>query len=339
MPSPVKIIDNRTKKRIWLSEVIESSKKGKRFKPNLDLTVYNAWMSNYPMLKLKTDSLGLRSRDLDLNPTLKSTPIRLLFLGDSITWSGYLPEENTFVFMLQELLNKKERNKVITINGGIGDVGIEEEISLLNEAYEKIRPRMVILMFYLNDSRPPAGFESEKKLAWAKFLQKSRLIDIVYNNFQLQLYFMRHNILGKSYRYRWLYMSKTDKWKKDPVYFGDMAKEADLDWGAAWNEDSWEVIKKNIMELKKTAIEKDFNLLIACLPVSFQVYSDFLDTRPQDKIASIALSENIKFIDLLPALRRNNKLALFYDHCHLNAEGQRIVAGDLAEYILNHFEL
>ncbi|MFH1239561.1 MAG: hypothetical protein V1653_05550, partial [bacterium] len=256
MPSPVRLIDNKTKKRIWLADVIESSSKGKRFMPNLDLSVYNAWISHKPKITLKTNSLGLRGDEISLQNV--NNEFRVLVLGDSITWSGYLSEEDTFVFKLENLLKEKLKFNIRAINGGIGDVGITEEIGLLKEYFDRIKPKIVILTFYLNDSRPPFGFESEKKLGWAKFLQQSVFINVIYNNSQVQAYLMRHKILGKGYRYRWYELSKNPLWKKDKAYFMKMVDEADLDWGAAWNNDSWMTVEQKVNEFKNLSVEKNF---------------------------------------------------------------------------------
>lgn len=338
MPGPLKIIDNKTNKRIWLSEVIESSEKGKRFMPNLNLTVYNAWISYKPKVILRTNSLGLRGDEIRLEDVDSNNKYRIAILGDSITWSGYLPEEETYVMELQELLDKSTKNiNISTINAGIGDAGIEEEVGFLKENFDRIRPKMVILAFYLNDSRSPWGFESERRLSWAaKLLQRSRFIGFLYTNVKIQTYLMRHGILGKGYRYRWFYLSKNPKWKNDKEYFKKLIEEANLDWGAAWNDNSWNSVESKIEELKEFSKKNNFKLLIACFPVSFQVYTDFLDDIPQRRIANIASKLNILFLDLLPKLRRKNEIALFYDHCHLNIPGQRIVSEELARFIIDN---
>lgn len=334
MPSPVIIIDNRTQKRIWLSDAVESSKDGKRFKPNLDLTVYNAWLSLRSKITFKTNSLGFRNDEIDLgNPNNES---RILVIGDSITWAGYLPLEETYVFQLQELLNSKSKNKVSTINAGIGDVGITEEFNLLTANIDTLRPKIVILAFYLNDSRPPWGFESEKRLGWTKLLQKSRFINYLYGNIQIRTYLIKSGILGKGYRLRWFYLSKDTKWKYEPEYFRDMVKEADLDWGAAWNDNSWGIVRQKIKEIKQLSVKRGFKFIIVCLPVSFQVEAEFVDDFPQKRLMSITGQEEVFFVDMLPALRENNNRPLFYDHCHLNEEGQRLVAEELTEYIIQH---
>ena len=280
---------------------------------------------------MKTNSLGLRGDEID--PQNSKNEFRILVLGDSITWAGYLPEEETYIFQLQRLLNQPAFKNIRTINAGIGDVGITEEVGLLKEIYDSIKPKTVILAFYLNDSRPPFGFESEKKLGWAKFLQKSRIINVIYNNVQVQLYLMRHKILGENYRYRWLYLSKDAKWKYDKEYFKEMVKEADLDWGAAWDDSTWAIVKNQIEELNRFSNEKGIKFLIMCLPVSFQVYAEFLDDYPQEKLMDIARNKKILYLDILPILRKNKNAELFYDHCHLNVQGQRIVAQELAEFI------
>lgn len=334
MPSPVRIIDNKTQKRIWLSDTVESSQDGKRFKPNLDLTIYNVWLSLKPKIVLKTNSLGFRDEEIDLRNL--NNEYRILVIGDSITWAGYLSLEETYVFQLQKLLNSSIKNKVRTINAGVGDVGIIEEVNLLKENVDKLKPKVVILAFYLNDSRPPWGFESEKRLGWAMLLQKSRFIGFLYENLQMKMYLMRSGILGKSYRFRWFYLSMNPKWKYDRQYFSKIVKEADLDWGAAWQEDSWKVVEQKINEIKRLSIEKGFKFIIVCLPVSFQVYTEFIDDFPQRHLVSIAGKEGISFIDMLPVFRKNNDKPLFYDHCHLNEEGQHLVAEELSEYIILH---
>ena len=146
---------------------------------------------------------------------------------------------------------------------------------------------------------------------------------------------MRHNILGRNYRYRWFYLSRNQSWRSEKASFSELVKEADLDWGAAWNEDSWKGVEKRIEEAHAFSIEKGFTLLIACLPVSFQVYADFLNDFPQRRLRGIAEKHNLPFVDCLPTLREHKDTPLFYDHCHLNEEGQNIVAKELSRYILN----
>lgn len=333
-PGDIKIIDNKTNKRIWLADVIESSKKGKHFKPNLDLTVYNAWISHYSKVFLRTNALGLRGDEID---PMRQDEYRIMVVGDSITWAGYLPEEETYVYQLQEALNQRKEIKVSVVNAGIEDVGIEGEVAFVRQNIRRVRPRTVIIEFYLNDSRPPFGFESEKGLSWAWFLlQQSRFIGFLYSNIRIQLYLTKHNILGKRYRHRWFYLSQNPRWKTDPAYFKEMIEEADLDWGAAWKEGSWQLVEQQLLELKRLAADNNFILVLACFPVSFQVYALDSDTLPQKKIKSITQEKNIYFIDLLPELRKHNQEQLFYDHCHLNAKGQRIVAQELAQYLRRH---
>ena len=334
MPSSVTIINNKTNKRLWMSDILISSREGKKFKPDLDLTIYNAWISHWSKLTYRTNSLGLRGSEVIINNP--DTDYRILVLGDSITWGGYLPEEKTYVFQLGNMLRYKLHSSILTINAGIGDVGTIEEVRFLKEIYDKVKPKMVILGFYLNDSRPPAGFDSEKNLSWAKILQKSRFIDFLYNNVRLQAYLMRSGVLGKGYRYRWFYLYRNPRWKSDREYFAKMVRDANLDWGAAWDECSWPGIDKSIKELKDFADSYRVKLIIICFPVSFQVYADFLDDYPQKKIEAIAREYNIPFLDVLAQFRNNNKVDLFYDHCHLNVEGRYLVAGELAKFILDN---
>lgn len=84
------------------------------------------------------------------------TKPRVLFLGDSITFGDYLPEEETFVRRV-ETLSVNGARPLETVNAGIGAIGLQNALSILMEMGIGIDPDVVVIGFYLNDFRPPPG--------------------------------------------------------------------------------------------------------------------------------------------------------------------------------------
>jgi len=115
------------------------------------------------------NSLGFRDREI---PRLKQdNEIRILVLGDSITWGSALQAEGVFVERIEHYLGASMNDKVIeVINAGVENVGIRDEIQILEEKGLSTDPDIVILAFYMNDSGPSWGFTDE--LEGRGFLRK-----------------------------------------------------------------------------------------------------------------------------------------------------------------------
>ena len=68
---------------------------------------------------------------------------------------------------------------------------------------------------------------------------------------------------------------------------------------------------------------------VVLFPVSAQVTTNLADPfidYPQRQLSAFANAANMQFFNLLPDLKRHKNLRLFVDQCHLNREGNRIVA-------------
>ena len=70
-------------------------------------------------------------------------------------------DEETYVKQTASALETALGYRVEVINAGVGDTGSQEQIDILEESGLQIQPDIVVLGFYLNDSRPPWGFSGE----------------------------------------------------------------------------------------------------------------------------------------------------------------------------------
>src|SRR5437867_3348480 len=136
---------------------------GRRLRPNTIVNVTNNPVSHRNII-LTTNSLGYRNREIE-----KKTRPRILFLGDSITEADYVPDEETFV-RLVERLSEQHEAPVETINAGVGAEGLTTYFHILKETGLKTEPDLVVVDLYLNDfqsSRTVRLFHPPAWLQWS----------------------------------------------------------------------------------------------------------------------------------------------------------------------------
>jgi lysophospholipase L1-like esterase len=308
--------------------LIRQTRAGKRLQPNARVTIRNHRLSRRDIL-IETNSLGFRARELEPR---KPGELRVMVIGDSITWGDYLQSNETYVeqiqFRLRETLGSRP---VEVVNAGVGDIGIKEEIDILRETVDDVKPDIVVVGFYLNDSRPPWGFSGEiGNRGWLR--RNSVVADTLYRQFKL-----RQWIHDKGAdRFAWTSRSKDLDWRHDRDAFRVLAHLARYDWGSAWLDSSWQIVNGEFLRLRNLADRHGFEVLVVGLPVSFQVYSDFVDDKPQKLLARTATAHGFEYMDLLPLLRQHNETDLFFDQCHPRVPANALIGKAIADRLLEN---
>ncbi|MEZ4753898.1 MAG: hypothetical protein R3A13_06250 [Bdellovibrionota bacterium] len=305
--------------------LVEYTGNQRRLRPNVEVVINNHYLSGIDV-PVRVNSLGFRGEELKPK---QENEYRILFLGDSITIGDYLREEDVFPWITQAKLQERFPDKKISIAvAAITNLGLEEELALLAEKGLSTQPDVVVLNFYLNDSRPPWGFAGETgNRGWLR--KHSILAETIYTNLLESNWKQEQQEL----RFGWLNKQNTLAWKNDRKAFLKLAKSARYDWGAAWETDSWEIVQQGFQELKSLADKSGFKVLVSILPVSFQVYADFIEDSPQQKLKEISKTNNFSSLDLLPILRRHNDQDLFFDQCHPKPIANKIIAEALSDLI------
>lgn len=307
---------------------IEYTPRGRRLIPGSRVLIKNHRISGRDVL-MEVNSLGFR--DTELPDAKGADEFRILVLGDSITWGDYLPREETYVeaaeSRLQQVLPSR---RISVINAGVGDIGLKEEIDILEERGLKAHPDLVVVAFYLNDSRPPWGFPGELGAkGWLR--RHSLLADTIYTNLKLRR-FVREQ--GEE-RLGWTEAMQDLSWMGDREKFLRLAGQARFDWGAAWEETSWETVERELDRLQALAGEHGFRAAIAAFPNALQVYTDFLEDRPQNKMQALCAKRGIPFLDLLPPLREYHRVEknIYFDWCHPTAKTSREIGRRLSSFL------
>lgn len=297
--------------------------KGRRHIPYARVLIKNEILTGRD-IPMRTNSLGFRGGEIPSEK--RENESRILVLGDSITAAHYLLEEETYVQRIHAHLSPHLPDRRLEVmNGGVEDTGIKEAIDILTESGISAQPDIVVVGFYLNDSRPPWGFPGElRSNGWLR--QHSLLVDTLYRNLKLAAWFKKK---GKE-RFEWADMQNRLNWRSDRREFEKLVESAQFDWGAAWQPSAIQIARKHLSRLAELSAEHGFKVAIAVFPVSFQVYSEFLDDTPQRTMESLSKDFGFAFVDLLPELRKLNHIPdLFYDNCH-----PRPLANDRAGYLI-----
>ena len=92
--------------------------------------------------------MGLRDRELDRK---QAGELRILLLGDSVTFGWGVPIEATFGRQLETLLASKQKGRVRTVNSGVGGYNTVQEHAFLRSFVDTIEPEMVVLLYVRND--------------------------------------------------------------------------------------------------------------------------------------------------------------------------------------------
>ena len=314
--------------------LIDYGDRGRRYIPNAHVTIKNHFLSNRDV-QIDINSIGFR--DAEIPPDKAPGEFRILVLGDSITAADYVAADETYVSQIQRTLaggTLASTTMYRVINAGIGNIGTAEELNILVDRGLDTHPDLVILAFYLNDSRRPWGFAGE--IGDGGFWRRhSLLVDTIYRHWKMDAFEKEHGslLLG------WLNDLNRLDWQHSPQDFAQLAVSARYDWGAAWQEGSWAEVTPHLDHLAELARRHAFAVAVVMFPVAFQARADFIEDAPQRHLRSLATARGFAVHDLLPLLRQSvadhSDATIFFDQCHLTVEGNRIVGEDIARFLLD----
>jgi lysophospholipase L1-like esterase len=102
----------------------------------------------YQGVEVSINELGLRDRKLEQRRTEE---LRVLMLGDSVTFGWGVAIEATFARRLESILAARQQRPVRTVNAGVGGYNTVQEYAFLRNFVDVIEPDIVILLYIRND--------------------------------------------------------------------------------------------------------------------------------------------------------------------------------------------
>lgn len=270
-------------------------------------------------------------RDDEIPAAKDPREVRILVLGDSITWAEGFPREMTFVERAEACLNGEgDPRHFSVINAGVAGVGLADEVDLLEEQGLAVQPDAIVVDFFLNDSNPPDG------VMWyfadPGLLRRHSLIaETLYRRYAAWQF--RRGQWQRFSMYRWISVPPPPDLRTNREALLWYAGVASNDWGAAWSEEGWVKIELQLRRLEAIAKQHDIPVFFVAFPLSFQVQADYVEDGPQRQLAALCRLHGFGFLDLLPALRAHRAEKLHVDWCHLAGPGHERVAGELCAFL------
>src|SRR5262245_5630087 len=274
--------------------------------------------------------LGLRNREV--GPKLPGT-YRILFLGDSLIYSGETSSKELYTLVLEHRLNAgalKTVHLFEIVNAGVPGYTTYQELEFLKIYGLGMEPDLVVLGFVFNDVYYPYLHRpTEQKLLGAE----PTIALYRFNPYKLpqQLFawsYLAHDLVDRS----------IVLWQRAlhrPVF----AFERRIDFYLAWKSYGWIHTRRLIAEMKGLLAERGTPMAVLVFPIRDQMNDQYrkLDEAwvlyPQGKIREICDDLGIPRLDLTEAIYRNGGAILFRDYLHLNAKGNDLVVDELERYL------
>ncbi|OGW44503.1 MAG: hypothetical protein A2Y66_06470 [Nitrospirae bacterium RBG_13_41_22] len=299
------------------------------------------------------NSQGLRDHEHS-----RKGKITIMGLGDSFTFGSGVETKETFLWKVEELLNKNHGDRYAVIKAGVPGYGTDQEYAFLKAEESTYEPSLVVLGFYVNDIMDNVtpdftvidgylvpneklidNFES-RSLSWKQRI--SRLL----NQWETMLFVV--NRLSSLPSFRKLFLeytikAKGEKGNRMPLYGVQYTKEV---------EGAWHATMEYLRSFKRMVEDRHARLLIVYIPERQQVDMDQwkrimayykLDEglydimKPNTLLIDFCRKEGILFLDLTNAMRKamdEGNEPYFTMDAHLTRKGHEVTAETIYREIL-----
>ncbi|MBL8149193.1 MAG: SGNH/GDSL hydrolase family protein [Blastocatellia bacterium] len=345
----------RSKRRRKFNTMYQDSPKiGYRLATNFD---YN-WQDPEYNMKVKTNSLGMREREL----TESLDGLRILTLGDSFVFGLGVNREETFHTSLEERMKAALSKPVEVLNSGVPGYGTAQQLETLKDLAPKLTPNLVLVCFYVGNDlidnlhTLDSGITSERVIdgvfvSAKRYHIKDDELDI--QNSQNRSLIMQ--LLYSTYTYNYLDMKVSGlkgqlglKPQTKTLYKSIYKFHRKVD--SEQEQRVYKYTRELLDEIKAVAAKQSTKVAIAIFPSQIQLRDDQLREqlegfklsadevivdKPNRRIVSIAEELKIPVIDLYKPFRQAGKKEYYYEHDgHWTAEGHKFAADILYDFLL-----
>lgn len=275
------------------------------------------------------NNLGLRDPERPAQPAPGT--VRVLALGDSVTFGMGVAQDQTFPRQAETLLNAAasppERARVEVLNLGVPGYNTLHQLALLREVGFALQPNVVVLGFLYNDIELSSSQKDESAVKQAADTSVPRKIKSAVNASWLWL--KKHSLFAA-----WLSPRLGNALRPLGVKgFGQVGEVKDQ---YVDTNPNWRRMQEAVLEMKRLTAERNIDLVVMVIPAM----ANFTDAAYPIKeyhqaVSAFCQRHGIAVLDLLPAFwgRDGTRFWISATDGHPNAEGQRIIAEALAGYL------
>lgn len=292
--------------------------KGFIYKPNFKGAFPH---SSYNHIPIEINSKGLRDYEHEYKNLMGA--IRILGLGDSVTFGSGVFQDDTYLKQLERKLTNAGY-PVEIINAGMNKYEFDQEYTYFREEGFKYDPDIVILGLVLNDIKTVTAQDIENmkhkyknllEYGATKTTREASLIDRI-TKF-CELCDVLNMLRVDRYNLRYFTESIEKRWEKD-----------------------WPSFQEKLVHFNNVLKESNIKLLIVVFPQKEQLTHAYnLTKSPQQKLKAMGLTHRIEVIDLLHSLDMPTyeNLYLKGDGVHLNKSGYEIVSDVISQKLIEDF--
>ncbi|MBL4847721.1 MAG: SGNH/GDSL hydrolase family protein [Planctomycetes bacterium] len=268
----------------------------------------------------KINSLGLRGPETTLEPA--EGTFRILCLGDSTTFGFYVEENETLPHQLQTSLLAGGAGTLETVNGGCGGWSIASETQFFLERGARLKPQLVVLTFCGNDladlKRERSNYEAQKAQLGqgASFLK-----DALYSTATYEL-LLRGKIAWKRARQK--------SAGREPHPLSSAAIEGPE------GERLWGLYEGHLTRLRDELRKRKVALVVSYLPDAWRL-QEGLEEVDSGRLGKLCARLKIPYVSGYPSFKGRPVSELYHApiDAHQNAEGNRVLAADVARFLLD----
>ena len=304
---------------------------------------------------VKINSYGLRDKEYELeNP---NGTIRIAIVGDSFVFGFGIEQNETFVKILEGIINSRLKKNYEVINFGVSGYGTEQEYILIKNDVIKYSPDIIIIAFSLTDLKENVKFNLFDVKNTTLIRNHTQKITLILK--------LRNYISWHSHFYSLVYFSVIDNQELrdflikikllNPPYKDSSTDFDSLIYFNTKNHDFDYVMNKTILllnEINNIAKQNNVTLIVFIVPTKEQVDDNKMKeyiknknlnneklniTKVQQIISSIQ-KDNITIIDPLDQFKKHNINNTFYYDIdgHWNQKGHQFVANIIHENLIKH---
>lgn len=251
------------------------------------------------------------------DPFNKHADVRILLLGDSVSWGDGIEDfRRCYPQLLERMLATEDAPTVYeVINSGVPGYSTFQEAAYLRLRGLAFRPNLIVLQFCLNDV-------VERYQALAAYGGNNVFLDIDTRKSVKGVYgfFLRNSrAFERLARFLQRRARNWQNYKVEKLAADSLPPELEEAWARTLSE---------IDDIHRTAVESNIPLLLVISPYEFQLHNPVGLRQPQDRLIKYIRSRNIPCVDLLPELARvaQTSSPLFNDENHLSEQGHWEVA-------------
>lgn len=269
------------------------------------------------------NSLGLR--DAERSPQPAPGTLRILAIGDSVTFGMGVAQDETFPRQLESLLGAQHGMPVEVLNMGMPGYNTAHQLAQLREVGLALQPKLVVLGFLYNDVQPSSAQRSAKAAP-----QDESLVRRARSAINAGTLWLKKNSLF----FAWL--TPRLGMVLRPLGFKGFGQVGEVKDKYVDSNPQWRGVQQALLEMQRLTAERGAELVVMIIPAMAKFDDATYPLKEYHRaVAGFCRDRGIRHLDLLPAFWGLDGTR-FWIHAtdgHPNAEGQRIIAEALAGYL------